>query len=156
MALSDYTSAVDVIKKDGSLQTVGTPSVTVLDVDSANNVLLAKGATIPTDGDAGYAVGSLFIDTDQGSQTTLYVNEGSTTSADFNAIAVATDAVKFSAVATTAFVVTPGGLTSFIDFTTQTGCVSAATGSAVAARIAKVACKIGNGAATAYIYLFGS
>ena len=44
-----------------------------------------QGDTVPTDGDAGYAVGCIFIDTGGGVGTTLYVNEGSTTSCDFNA-----------------------------------------------------------------------
>lgn len=86
MALNDYVSAVDVIKLDGASIVVGTPTVTVLKVDSAMNVLLAKGATLPTDGDAGYAMGSIFIYTAGGIGTTLYMNEGSATSADFNAI----------------------------------------------------------------------
>lgn len=86
MALKDYVSAVDVIQLDGSSQVVGTPTTTVLEVDSSQNVLLSRGTSVPTDADAGYAVGALFIKTDGTIGTTLYINEGSATSADFNAI----------------------------------------------------------------------
>lgn len=47
-------------------------------------LMLVKGATVPTDGDAGYGVGCVFIDTDGGVGATYYVNEGTATSADFN------------------------------------------------------------------------
>lgn len=86
MAAKEFSSAVDVIKTDGATEVVGTPSVTVLHVDSAFNVLLAKGATVPTDADAGYAKGCLFIKTNGSTATTLYINEGSETSSDFNAV----------------------------------------------------------------------
>ncbi len=65
---------------------VGTPVVEVLEVDSNRDVLLARGATVPTDADAGYAKGCKFIKTDGGVATTVYLNEGSATSADFNAV----------------------------------------------------------------------
>ena len=86
MSFKDSVSAVDILELDGSTDTVGTPSVTVLKVDSDKMVLLAKGATVPTDADAGYAQGCIFIYTSGGIGTTLYINEGSATSADFNAI----------------------------------------------------------------------
>jgi hypothetical protein len=50
-------------------------------------ILLALGTTVPSDGAAGYATGCLFMHTDGGAGTSLYVNEGSVTSADFNALA---------------------------------------------------------------------
>jgi len=84
MSYKDSISAVDVLKLDGSSDVVGTPTITVLKVDSDNNVLLAKGATVPTDTDAGYAKGCIFIYTSGTVGTTIYVNEGSATSADFN------------------------------------------------------------------------
>lgn len=73
-----------VLGLDGISQKVGTPVVTVLQRDSAGNVSRAQGITVPTDADAGYAVGCLFTDTDSGVGATAYVNEGSATSADFN------------------------------------------------------------------------
>ncbi len=45
------------------------------------------GTTVPADGATGYAGGCLFAKTDGGAGTSLYVNEGSVTSADFNALA---------------------------------------------------------------------
>ncbi len=53
--------------------------------DSSGDVLWGKGATVPTDSSAGFAVGCLFVDTTGGANATLYVNEGSATSCDFNA-----------------------------------------------------------------------
>lgn len=49
-------------------------------------VMWAMGTTVPTDGTAGYGKGCIFIDTDGGVGTTMYVNEGSNTSCDFNAV----------------------------------------------------------------------
>jgi hypothetical protein len=86
MSYKDHVSAIDILQMDGHTEIVGTPEVTVLQVDSDKNVLLAKGATVPTDADTGYATGCLFIDTTSGVGITLYINEGSATSADFNAI----------------------------------------------------------------------
>ena len=52
-------------------------------------IMDAAGVTAPADGVAGYATGCLFRHTDGSDGTALYVNEGSATSADFNAITVA-------------------------------------------------------------------
>jgi hypothetical protein len=54
-----------------------------------SGLLLASGTTVPTDGDAGYQTGCLFQHTDGGAGTALYVNEGSATSCDFDAVTVA-------------------------------------------------------------------
>lgn len=48
-------------------------------------VLAAYGTTVPTDGTAGYATGCTFQKTNGGANTSLYINEGSATSCDFNA-----------------------------------------------------------------------
>ena len=48
-------------------------------------LLLASGDDVPADGTAGYQTGCLFQHTDGGVGTSLYVNEGSVTSCDFNA-----------------------------------------------------------------------
>jgi len=79
-------------KLNRALQLAGEPiivgvsetAITVLEYDVDSNITRARGATVPTDGDAGYSVGSIFIDTDGGIGTTLYANDGSTTSCDFN------------------------------------------------------------------------
>lgn len=54
-----------------------------------NKILQAAGVTVPGDGASGYATGCLFQHTDGGDGTALYVNEGTSLSADFNAITVA-------------------------------------------------------------------
>jgi hypothetical protein len=59
-------------------------SIKVLEYDVDGMISRAQGATVPTDADAGYAVGCVFVDTDGGEGTTYYANEGSTTSCDFN------------------------------------------------------------------------
>lgn len=48
--------------------------------------VLAHGAAAPTDGTAGYAKGCIFIDT---TGAAVYVNEGTTTSCDFDLVSVA-------------------------------------------------------------------
>lgn len=89
MALTDQSdvSAVTILKSDGAPKKVGTPtSVTVTGVDSSGNITRCSGATVPTDGDSGFAQGCIFTYTSGGIGTTLYINEGSATSADFNAV----------------------------------------------------------------------
>ena len=51
--------------------------------------ILDVGKTVPAGSSAGYATGCIFIHTDGGDGTALYVNEGTSSSADFNAITVA-------------------------------------------------------------------
>lgn len=54
-------------------------------VDNLKPALLT-GATVPTDGTAGYAPGCIFLkNSGNGIGSTMYVNEGSVTSCDFNA-----------------------------------------------------------------------
>lgn len=55
-------------------------------------LLLASGATVPTDGASGYQPGCLFQHTDGGEGTALYVNEGTVTACDFNAVSAMTAA----------------------------------------------------------------
>lgn len=54
-----------------------------------NGLLDAHGVTVPADGATGYATGCLFRKLDGGVGTSLYVNEGDETSADFNAVTTA-------------------------------------------------------------------
>lgn len=68
-------------------QNQGTDNVIL--TDGSGNALFAHGATVPTDADSGYAVGCLYAHTDGGDGTSLYVNEGTSSSCDFNAITVA-------------------------------------------------------------------
>jgi len=71
------------LKLAGETLKIGTPVVTVLEYNVSNDVMRAIGATLPTNGDRGYAVGCLFTKTGGTSGTILYVNEGSATSALF-------------------------------------------------------------------------
>jgi hypothetical protein len=74
----------------GELIKIGTPTVTVLQTDASGMVTRAQGATVPTDADAGYALGCQFIDTDGAAGAQLYINEGSATSCDFNLVPMPT------------------------------------------------------------------
>ena len=63
----------------------GHSGVKVLMRDELGDVIFARGATVPTDGLAGYAIGCIFVDSD--STTTgasLYTNIGSATSCNFD------------------------------------------------------------------------
>jgi hypothetical protein len=52
-------------------------------------VLIAYGNSVPADGSVGYATGCLFLHTDGGAGTALYVNEGTNESCNFDAASVA-------------------------------------------------------------------
>ena len=59
-----------------------TPIVAIANV----GLMIVSGATVPTDGTVGFAPGCLFLRTSgNGINTSLYVNEGSRASCDFNA-----------------------------------------------------------------------
>ncbi len=53
-------------------------------------LLFASGTAVPSDGTYGYQIGCLFQHTDGGANTSLYVNEGSLTSCDFNVVSATT------------------------------------------------------------------
>jgi hypothetical protein len=82
----DASSSLTSLQLMGRSMKLGTSVVSVLEWDSAGNALKVSGATKPADGDAGYAKGCLFVDTDASAGAVLFVNEGSATSADFNAV----------------------------------------------------------------------
>lgn len=77
-----YTS----IGLTGSSESVNSVTISTLLVDGDGNILMCTGTTVPTDGSSGYAKGCQFIKTNGSTATTTYINEGSTTSSDFNAI----------------------------------------------------------------------
>ena len=70
-----------------------------LDVDTLGNYIRARdengdilwvhGATMPTDGLAGYAIGCIFQHTDGAAGSLLYGNEGTATIADFDLVTIA-------------------------------------------------------------------
>lgn len=70
----------------GNTETINSQSIIVLEKDSAGYVLRCKGTITVTDAGAGYAKGCVYIKTDGSITTTVFINEGTTTSCDFNAI----------------------------------------------------------------------
>jgi len=56
---------------------------------SEDGILLCYGITKPTDSVTGYATGCLFLHTDGGDATALYVNEGDADSCTFKAATIA-------------------------------------------------------------------
>ena len=46
-------------------------------------ILEAYGTTVPTNGSSGYATGCIYHKTNGGANTSIYVNEGSSTSSSF-------------------------------------------------------------------------
>lgn len=56
--------------------------------DKNDDILYATGTDVPADGTAGFSKGALFVDTDVAAATTgLYVNIGTTSAANFDAVA---------------------------------------------------------------------
>lgn len=55
------------------------------DAASSTDRLLVSGTGAPSNTDAGYAIGCLYIREDGGTNTTHYVNTGTTTSATWTA-----------------------------------------------------------------------
>jgi len=56
---------------------------------SEDGIMIALGTSVPADAATGYGTGCLFLNTGGGDGTALYVNEGTTASANFNAVTVA-------------------------------------------------------------------
>jgi hypothetical protein len=76
---------MNVAQMTGSTETPDSTEVEVLEKDGAGMVLLARGTDAPTDAEAGYAKGCIFIDTDvAGGTSGLYENIGTTASCEFS------------------------------------------------------------------------
>lgn len=58
----------------------------ILEEDDSGLIMRARGTTVPSDAATGYAKGCIFTDMDASAGSVHYVNEGSETSADFNAL----------------------------------------------------------------------
>lgn len=69
----------------GFLKTPGTTEVTVL-AEHGGYVTACEGATVPSDGEAGFAKGCFFFKTNGSAGTIFYFNEGSNTSCAFNPV----------------------------------------------------------------------
>jgi hypothetical protein len=59
--------------------------------------LIAYGNVVPTDASTGYSTGCIFIHIDGTNKTAIYVNEGTTSSCDFNPALVQTAASALTA-----------------------------------------------------------
>ncbi len=63
-------------------------NIRVMIYDQSRDAMYCTGTDVPSDTTAGYAKGCLFVDTNVGAGTTgLYVNIGTTTSCNFDALA---------------------------------------------------------------------
>ena len=76
--------ATSIEQEVGSVKTVAGVSMTVIDEDGAGNVTKAKGATVPSNGQAGCAKGCIFVHIDEtDGDNPIYVNEGTASSCAF-------------------------------------------------------------------------
>lgn len=80
-----HQTKLDVVQVPGISAQPGTTVVTATLTSAAGNITRAFGATVPIDGEAGYATGCYFIDSDGGFGATAYFNEGSATACAFRA-----------------------------------------------------------------------
>lgn len=90
------TLAPDQIQTIGQTTTINSQSVVVTERNAAGKVTYCYGTVSVTDGGAGYAKGCFYVKTDGSSGTTLYINEGSTSSCDFNALQSANSGIAGS------------------------------------------------------------
>ena len=61
----------------------------MIEFDIDGGKILVHGNTVPADGASGYAPGCFFIDPDGGQGATLFVNEGTLASANFDLVTTA-------------------------------------------------------------------
>lgn len=78
-------------------------------VPGSSGLLLASGATVPTDGTRGYQTGCIFQHTDGSAGTAFYVNEGTASSCNFDAVSALTAAQEASLTANTALLSATAG-----------------------------------------------
>jgi len=72
------------LRIDGRSKTPTSTAIHVKLEDENGYVIFGRGATVPTDAEAGYGKGCIFIKTNGGIASTFYINEGDETSCDFN------------------------------------------------------------------------
>lgn len=78
---------VPLLRATGNSETPDTTAVTVIGKDSSGNVTEARGTTVPTNTETGFAKGCDFVDTDETNGThSLYVNIGDETSCEFDRV----------------------------------------------------------------------
>jgi hypothetical protein len=87
--MADFTTNFNTLQFDAPAVVVGSETVYVAWRYSDGTILLAYGATVPTDATAGYCKGAMFLDTDATSSGSVFwVNEGTAASCDFNSVTV--------------------------------------------------------------------
>lgn len=87
--LRKQKAVMRILQAIGQEETPDTTPVIVTEKDEDNYVIEAKGVTVPTDGEAGFAKGCTFIDTDVTNGTIAsYVNVGDHTACNFDALGV--------------------------------------------------------------------
>lgn len=122
---------------DGTGHISKAPNVGILD---------AFGTTVPADATVGYATGCTFRHTDGGDSTSLYINEGTSTSSTFRAVTAATQGAALTAAHAT---ITQAGTDSgdvaiqALTSTTPFGFVNAAEGEAVLACVLNAMVRLG-------------
>lgn len=79
----DASTGYNVVQLVGVSGVPGTTTVTATLISASGNVSRAFGTTVPSDGEAGYTVGSYFNNSNGGFGSTAYVNEGSVTACAF-------------------------------------------------------------------------
>lgn len=62
------------------------PGSLVIECDKDGYAIHGAGTTVPTAGDANWQTGAIFIKTNGGAGTAVYINEGTTAAAAFNAV----------------------------------------------------------------------
>jgi len=100
-SLKDQKAVIKILQMVGNVETPDDTAVTVIEKDESGYVVRAKGTTVPTDAETGYAKGAMFVDTNVVNGTIAsYVNVGDHTTANFDAIgAVTSDSVNSAAIA---------------------------------------------------------
>lgn len=101
-----------------------TTTVTVKELSSGGNVLRAIGTTVPTDGEAGYATGCEFIKTNGSAGSVKYINEGTSSSCDFNVLVTPASAQGSKTVQSTEKTVATTGNTDFYFIVPEAGVLS--------------------------------
>lgn len=87
MAFDGKHLIVDRVTRKGQTRTINSQTFKVYASDSTG-VTDISGAAVPSDGGSGFAIGCKFrLTTGNGIGTTQYINEGSASSCDFNAVA---------------------------------------------------------------------
>lgn len=90
LAYKDKATQYTVVQTAGTtgVPSVGGTSVTITNTAGSTPVVTrASGATVPTDGETGFGVGATFLQTTGAPGATMYVNNGSSTSCAFRAVA---------------------------------------------------------------------